>query len=217
MAINWGGFVKGASDYGLERLKEERALKMEQQLQELKDKYKQAEELRAHKREQKKVAGTRQSASDPLMVEDVNIEGEVLRTRARSAADIEAEEQNRRKFDADLENLYDQIRHRKDQIGIERERNAIMRERNSSGIDGLGSGAGSADASPGTVLTDALLGSLQLGKTQTDNAPLMAQYRILADDALQRANVAGRDIPAQNRFDLARRLFLNSVSELETY
>jgi len=190
---------------------------MQQQLMELQDKYKQAEELREYERKKREVTGSRQSADDPMMVEDVNIEGEVLRTRARSASDIKAEEQSDRKFEADLENLYSQIQHRKDQIGVQREHNALMRERGGSGIDGLVGGDGSADSSPETVLADALLGSLQLGKTQTDNAPLMAQYRILAEDAVQRAIVAGRDIPAQNRFKFARRLFLSSIAELETY
>src|SRR5690606_17949157 len=140
------------SDYGLERLKEERALRMQQQLMELQDKYKQAEELREYERKKREVTGSRQSADDPMMVEDVNIEGEVLRTRARSASDIKAEEQSDRKFMADLENLYSQIQHRKDQIGVERERNAILRDRNNSGIDGLVSGAGGGQDSDEAIV-----------------------------------------------------------------
>jgi hypothetical protein len=209
MGINWGGFIKGVSDYGLERLKEERTLKMQQQLMELQDKYKQAEELREYERKKREVTGSRQSADDPMMVEDVNIEGEVLRKRARSASDIKAEEQSDSRFKADLENLYSQIQHRKDQIGVERERNAILRARNSSGIDGLVGGDGDLPTSDEAIvnrLANDLVAGYKWGDIKLDSPEGIqnaARIRELARQTAWSAIRAGNPDLAQEMFDRA--------------
>lgn len=209
MGINWGGFIKGVSDYGLERLKEERTLKMQQQLMELQDKYKQAEELREYERKKREVHSTRQSADDPMMNEELNIEGEVLRRVPRSAKDIKAEEQSDRRFEVDLENLYSQIQHRKDQIGVERERNAILRDRNNSGIDGLVSGAGGGQDSDEAIvnrLADTLYAGYKWGDIKTDSPEGIqnsARIRGLARQAAWSAIRAGNPDLAQEMFDRA--------------
>lgn len=209
MGINWGGFIKGVSDYGLERLKEERALKMQQQLMELEDKYKQAAELREYEREKRKVHSTRQSADDPTMMEELNVEGEVLRTVRRSARDLKEEEQGDRKFEADLENLYSQIQHRKDQIGVERERNAILRDRNNSGIDGLVSGAGGGQDSDEAIvnrLADTLVAGYKWGDIRLDSPEGIqnaARIRELARQTAWSAIRAGNPDLAQEMFDRA--------------
>lgn len=209
MGINWGGFIKGVSDYGLERLKEERALKMQQQLMELEDKYKQAAELREYERKKREVTSTRQSADDPTMMEELNVEGEVLRTVRRSARDLKEEEQGDRKFEADLENLYSQIQHRKDQIGVERERNAILRDRNNSGIDGLVSGAGGGQDSDEAIvnrLANDLVAGYKWGDIKLDSPEGIqnaARIRELARQTAWSAIRAGNPDLAQEMFDRA--------------
>lgn len=209
MGINWGGFIKGVSDYGLERLKEERSLRMQQQLMELEDKYKQAEELRKYEREKRKVHSTRQSADDPTMMEELNVEGEVLRTVRRSARDLKEEEQSDRRFEADLENLYSQIQNRKDQIGVERERNAILRARNNSGIDGLVSGTDGASGSDEAIvnrLADTLVAGYKWGDIRLDSPEGIqnaARIRELARQTAWSAIRAGNPDLAQEMFDRA--------------
>lgn len=210
MGINWGGFIKGVSDYGLERLKEERALKMQQQLMELEDKYKQAAELREYERKKREVTSTRQSADDPTMMEELNVEGEVLRTVRRSARDLKEEEQGDRKFEADLENLYSQIQHRKDQIGVERERNAILRDRNNSGIDGLVSGAGGGQDSDEAIvnrLASQLVANwAKLADVKPDSPAAinnMGKIGMLAEQVAWSAVRAGNPDLAQSMFNRA--------------
>lgn len=209
MGINWGGFIKGVSDYGLERLKEERTLKMQQQLMELQDKYKQAEELREYERKKREVHSTRQSADDPMMNEELNIEGEVLRRVPRSAKDIKAEEQSDRRFEVDLENINSQIQHRKDQIGVERERNAILRERNSVESSLIGGADAEPTSDQGTVnrLVNQMIGDwAKLAGIRLDSPAAinnMGRMRMLAEQAAWSAIRAGNPDLAPSMFSRA--------------
>lgn len=209
MGINWGGFIKGVSDYGLERLKEERTLKMQQQLMELQDKYKQAEELREYERKKREVHSTRQSADDPTMMEELNVEGEVLRTVRRSAGDLKKEEQSDRMFEANLENLLDQIRHRKDQIGVERERNAILRERNSVESSLIGGADAEPTSDQGKVnrLVNQMISDWAELKGISPDSPAainnMGRMRVLAEQVAWSALRAGNPDLAQSMFNRA--------------
>ena len=74
--MNWEGFLMGISDFGLERLKEERNKKMLKELEELKETHKIAAETRAEKLQARKVHRSVENA-DGLM-QDYSVFGKPL-------------------------------------------------------------------------------------------------------------------------------------------
>lgn len=204
MTINWDGFIMGVSDYGLERMKEERALKMQERLAELEEKYKIAGEERKRKTELRNVAGTRQSPDNPEMEEDFNIEGQAINTRRRGAASIESEAQTRAKHEADLRNIDSQIQHRKDSIGVQREANGV---RATSSLDGSGGGAApTSDEGKVEALANQVLSNFGFGDIRPDTPEAfqnMGRVRQLARQAAWSAVLAGNPDLASEMFDKA--------------
>lgn len=204
MAINWDGFIMGVSDYGLERMKEERTLKMQERLAELEEKYKIAGETRKRNTELRNVAGTRQSPDNPEMEEDYNIEGQAIGTRRRGAASIESEAQTRAKHEADLRNIDSQIQHRKDTIGVQREANRI---RATSPLDGSGEAAaptsdeGKVDALANKVLRE--FGFSDIDPSTPEEFQNMGRVRMLARQAAWSAVRAGNPELTGEMFDKA--------------
>lgn len=162
MAIDWGGFIQGVSDYGLERLKEERAKKMQEELLQLKDKYEQAAEERKAAAERRKVVGTRDAAGQPGMVEDVNMEGTVLNTRPLDEYSRQQREQATAKHEAEIKESESLIRHRTEQAANERARTAVMRESNSIAAQASKAGADAATRDPVEYHVQRLMNTLPL-------------------------------------------------------
>lgn len=187
MAINWDGFIMGVGDYTTERLKEERAMKMQEKLAELKEKYDVAAEERKTTAEARKVKGSRDAAGQPGMVEDVNEFGEVIGTRRLDEFTKSQREQDRKKFELDQENTRSTIDARKRQLELDAERNTISRERNS-----IESRSSTSTSGP-TNVADALV-QPYLESAQKVSPTEVARLRLLADNA-----VAMSTTPGQNR------------------
>lgn len=148
MSINWDGFLMGVSDFGQERLKEERQKKMQQQLLELREKHEIAAEQRAEAKEKKKVVGSRDAAGQPGMVEDVNAFGEVVGTRSLDEFTRQQRERDAAKFQMEQANTQSQIDARKEELALRRTGLDIDRERNSLTRRGLESQAAAAASVP---------------------------------------------------------------------
>lgn len=74
--MNWEGFLMGISDFGLERLKEERQKKMQEELMKLKEEYQIAAERRQEKVLARKVHRTEETADGRL--QDYSVFGDPL-------------------------------------------------------------------------------------------------------------------------------------------
>lgn len=72
--MNWDGFLMGISDFGLERLKEERQKKMQKDLLELQEQYKIDAEERAERLEARKVHTSRETGDG--VMQGVNVFGD---------------------------------------------------------------------------------------------------------------------------------------------
>lgn len=181
MAINWEGFIQGVSDYGLERLKEERAMKMKQKLAELEETYKVAAEEREAAQEAKKVKGTRDVAGMPGFVEDINSEGKrVGEVRAIDEHSQKLRQQSDAEHEAKLAESRSTIEHRKAQVAADRERTAAIREGNRTSAAAAAAGSGAID--PATALVQETLA----GITKPSVAQL-GRLRMLADNAVARS------------------------------
>lgn len=161
MAINWDGFIMGVGDFAVDRIKEERQLRMQQELERMRSEREEAVAIRKENREEararKKVKGSRDSADQPGMVEDVNEYGEVVGTRALDEFTRQQRDQDKQKFALDLANTQSQIDARNRQLQLDAERNAIARDRNSIERNAASAASGGDGASNDAL---ALLGIL---------------------------------------------------------
>ena len=177
MAINWEGFIQGVSDYGLERLKEERAMKMKQKLAELEETYKVAAEERAAAQEAKKVKGTRDVAGMPGFVEDINSEGKRIgEVRAIDEYTQKLREQADADHKAKLADISSNIETRKAQVAAAREHTAAIREGNRT------SAAAAEAGDPATALVQETLAGIA-----KPSVAQLGRIRMLADNAVARS------------------------------
>lgn len=213
--MNWEGFLIGMSDFGQERLKEERQKKMQEQLLALKEKYEIAAEERAESRERRKVKGSRDKAGEPGMIEDVNEYGEVIGTRALDEYTRSQREQAAENARLERANIESQIKDRTDRVAlgyagleVDRERNSLTRR----GLDAQAAlEAASAKRTPGQIiegLANELLEGYTLDKTRpdsTDGITNKATLRTLARQVAASAIQAGDPDLAADMFDRAVR------------
>lgn len=197
MAIDWSGFIQGVSDYGLERLKEERAKKMREDLMKLEDKYKEASELRERERKLREVMGTRDAAGQPGMVEDVNVEGTVLGTRPLDEYSQQERARAAAEHEARLKDSESQIRYRTEQAANDRARTQIMREGNSIARQAAQAGADAGVRDPITKDTDDIMNEFFRDARLSPEESFQAS-RVVREAVMQAPNkMAARAIATQ--------------------
>lgn len=136
--MNWEGFLMGISDFGLERLKEERQAKMQKELLELRQKYeKDSARFRQQLQDEsdsKRVAGTIETEDGTLR--DVNVFGQqVGEDRQLSPFERRKREREEEKHQSDLEYRSRSLDLQQQQVNAIRERTAAARAGNEIELD----------------------------------------------------------------------------------
>lgn len=128
--MNWDAFLMGISDFGLERLKEERQAKMQKDLLELQQKY---EEDSARFKQRLKDESDAKRVHDTIETEggtmrDVNVFGEQIgEDRQLSPWETRSREREEEKHQSDIDYRNRQLDIQQDQVNAIRERTAATR------------------------------------------------------------------------------------------
>ena len=128
--MNWEGFLMGISDFGLERLKEERQAKMQKDLLELQQKYaEQSARFQQQLKDEsdaKRVSGTIETEDGTLR--DVNVFGEQIgEDRQLSPWETRSREREEEKHQSDIEYRTRSLDLQQQQVNAIRERTAAAR------------------------------------------------------------------------------------------
>lgn len=215
MAMNWNGFIKGVSDYGLERMKEERAMKMEKELAELREKYAIAAEQRAEKRSNAKEKRTRvdyDTNTNTGFEVSINELGEEINRSALSTGAMEELARNAKKGELDIADTQSQIDSRKETLAIQREGLNVDRDRIAAMREGNRAASGAVDAERGPRTPEGIVeglasdlmssyGYADITLDKPDQAKNAARIKQLARQAAWSAIQAGNPDLAFDMFD----------------